>query len=180
MKLQWDADTNGEDIISVARFLQEDTISEANFDAMIAAQPNLSSANWDPANKPDLDQSQLDTITFMGIKYFVDEIRIATTFDEAVPGPSAPQPGDFNLDTQVEQQDLNLLLTNWGATTVPGTWTAPFDGLVDQSELNDLLSNWGAGVSGADALGAAETVVPEPATLGLLLLGGLAAMRRRQ
>jgi len=54
---------------------------------------------------------------------------------------------------------------------------------VDQSELNDLLANWGVGVTGAGQLGAAETVaplVPEPATLGLLLLGGLAAMRRRK
>ena len=90
------------------------------------------------------------------------------------------QAGDFNLDSQVEQTDLNLLLANWGASAVPPEWTADFDGLVDQSELNDLLANWGAGVSGADALGAAETVVPEPVTAGLLLLGGLAVLRRRR
>ncbi len=94
MKLEWDADTGGEDIISVARFLEADTLSEAAFDALIAAQPNLSSANWAEANKPNLTQGDLDTITFMGVKYFVDEIRIATTFDEAAP---IPEPATMGL-----------------------------------------------------------------------------------
>ncbi len=80
MKLEWDAEEGGEDIVSVARFLETDELTEANFDALIAAQPNLSSANWAEANKPDIDQSQLDTLTFMGLKYFVDEIRLGTSF----------------------------------------------------------------------------------------------------
>jgi len=91
-KIQWDADADGEDIITVVRFLEDETLDEAEFDALVAAQPNLSSANWDAANKPDLDQSQLDTITFMGLKFFVDEIRIGTNFDDVIGGgvPSAP------------------------------------------------------------------------------------------
>lgn len=88
VKIEWDADTNGEDIISVARFLEDEEITEAAFDAMIASKPNLTSANWAAANKPNLDQSQFDTLTFMGIKYFVDEIRFATTFGEAIGGSS--------------------------------------------------------------------------------------------
>ena len=89
-KIEWDADTGGEDIISVARFLETDTLNEAAFDALIGLKPGLSSANWDDANKPDLDQSQFDTINLSGTKFFVDEIRIATTFAEAlgVPEPS--------------------------------------------------------------------------------------------
>ena len=37
-----------------------------------------------------MDQSQFDTINLSGTKFFVDEIRIATTFAEAlgVPEPS--------------------------------------------------------------------------------------------
>ena len=85
-KIEWDADTGGEDIISLVRFLETEVLSEAGFDAVIAAQPNLSSANW-IANKPSLDQSQLDTITFMGIKFFVDEVRIGTTFGDVTPIP---------------------------------------------------------------------------------------------
>ena len=56
-KIEWDADTGGEDIISVVRFLEMDTLSETAFDTLIVAQPPLSSANWD-FNKPDLDQSR--------------------------------------------------------------------------------------------------------------------------
>ena len=92
MKIEWDADTGGEDIISVASFLETDTLSEANFDALIAAEPNRSSANW--TIKPNLDQSQLNTITFMGVKYFVDEIRLGTTFESVTP---IPEPGTIGL-----------------------------------------------------------------------------------
>jgi len=90
-KIEWDADTDGEDIISVARFLQTDELSEDAFEELIDATPNLSSANWDAASKPDLDQSQFDVLNIAGLKFFVDEIRIATTFEEAVPtGDSGP------------------------------------------------------------------------------------------
>ncbi len=82
-KIEWDADTGGEDVISVVRFLETDTLSEAAFDAMIAAQPNLSSANW-ASNKPDLDQSRFDTLNISGCKFFVDEIRIATGFADVM------------------------------------------------------------------------------------------------
>ena len=85
-KIEWDADTGGEDILSVVRFLETDTLSEAAFNALIAAQPALSSANW-ASNKPSLDQSQFDTLNFSGSKFFVDEIRIATSFGDAVPIP---------------------------------------------------------------------------------------------
>ena len=85
MKIEWDAD-GGADILSVVRFLEDDVMTEAAFDALIAATPNLSSANWDI--KPDIDQTTLDTLTFMGVKVFVDEIRLGTTFDDVtVPEP---------------------------------------------------------------------------------------------
>lgn len=80
MKLEWDAGANGEDIISLARFLEGEELSEAAFNAI-----NLSSADW--AIQPDIDQSQLDTITIAGIKYFVDEIRIVTSFGDVAPTP---------------------------------------------------------------------------------------------
>jgi len=60
-KIEWDADTGGEDIISVVRFLETDTLSKAAFDALITAQPALSSKNW-ASNKPNLDQSQFDSL----------------------------------------------------------------------------------------------------------------------
>ena len=85
-KIEWDADTGGEDIISVAVFLETDELTEAAFDAMIATLPPLSSANW-ASNKPNLDQSQFDLINISSLKFWVDEIRIGTTFADAVPEP---------------------------------------------------------------------------------------------
>lgn len=80
MKIEWDAGANGEDIVSVASFLEGEELSEAAFNAIA-----LSSASW--AIQPDIDQSTLDTLTIAGIKFFVDEIRIGTTFGDAVPVP---------------------------------------------------------------------------------------------
>jgi len=85
-KIEWDADTGGEDIISVVRFLETDELSEEAFNALIAAKPDLSSANW-AANKPNLDQSQFDTLNIAGTKFFVDELRIGTTFADVTPIP---------------------------------------------------------------------------------------------
>jgi|GEM_PF-1361669 len=88
------------DVISVVQFLSNDcTLTEAAFDARIAAQPLLSSANWPSAilsypgsgspfmatvYKPDLDQSLFDTVSIAGGKIFGDEIRIGTTFMDVV------------------------------------------------------------------------------------------------
>jgi hypothetical protein len=98
-KIEWQP--NGTpDVISVVQFLSNDsTLTEAAFDARIAAQPLLSSANW-PATilsypgsgipltvtvyKPDLDQSLFDTVSIAGGKIFGDEIRIGTTFMDVV------------------------------------------------------------------------------------------------
>ncbi len=100
-KIEWDADTNGEDIITVVRFLETNVLSEAAFDALVVAQPTLSSKNWpnavipadplNPANKPDLDQSQFDTLSLSSLKFFIDELRIGTTFGDVTPA-SAPIP----------------------------------------------------------------------------------------
>ena len=92
-KIEWDADTGGEDIISVVRFLETETLSEAAFDALILTQPDLSSKNWvagdwGGANKPDLDQSEFDTINISMLKFFIDEIRIGTTFTDVIPEPA--------------------------------------------------------------------------------------------
>jgi hypothetical protein len=85
-KIEWH--DGSPDVISVVRFLATDTLSEAAFNTAIAAQPNLSSANWS-GTKPDLDQSKFDTISLAGGKWFADEIRVSTTFGEVI-GVSPP------------------------------------------------------------------------------------------
>ncbi|MEO1498721.1 MAG: PEP-CTERM sorting domain-containing protein [Planctomycetota bacterium] len=80
------------------------------------------------------------------------------------------QEGDFNLDGSVDNADLNLLLNNWGAATVPPEWTGAFTPNVNNDELNALLNNWGTGTS---------VSVPEPTSLLILSVVGLAAGVRR-
>jgi len=143
MKLQWDAGADdgaggSYDIISVARFTETETLSEAAFDALITTQPNLSSANWAAANRPSLDQSQLDTITFMGVKNFVDEIRIGTTFADVTAG--GPPPELFELTIAEAMQPATGYKLSWESLagmryrvlSSPdlGTWT-PIPGLED-------------------------------------------------
>lgn len=111
-RIEWDADVDGEDIISVVRFLADETPSEEAFEDLIDAQPALSSANW-PSNKPDLDQALFDTLNFSGTKYFVDEVRIATTFEEAVPAPGSRPPCDTVCDSltveTIDEPGANVL-----------------------------------------------------------------------
>lgn len=86
-------------------------------------------------------------------------------------------PGDFNGDGEVSQDDLTLLLSNWGQNgSIPG-WTASdqLTGSVDQDELTLLLSNWGAAAGASATL----TLVPEPLSAAMATLLALSFTRRR-
>jgi hypothetical protein len=117
-KIEWDADAGGEDVITVVGFLETDTMSEKAFDALVALKPDLSSRNW-TANKPNLDQSQFDLLNIAGTKFFVDEIRIGTTFEDVMGGDPAkandPRPAAEEADVP---RDLVL---GWTAGTDAGT-----------------------------------------------------------
>ncbi len=93
--------------------------------------------------------------------------------------------GDYNDSGQVEQGDLDFVLSNWGDTDVSDVtgWTnfagLPGDsigGQVEQTELDLVLSNWGD-TAAPDFTGSA---VPEPATTALLAGVALTTLRRRR
>jgi hypothetical protein len=79
-------------------------------------------------------------------------------------------PGDINLDGLVDVADYDIWAANVGATNA--TWSQGDlngDGLVDVADYDIWAANVGATSS-----------APEPATMSLLVLGGIGAMLRRR
>ncbi|MEM7627153.1 MAG: PEP-CTERM sorting domain-containing protein [Planctomycetota bacterium] len=130
--------------------------------------------------------SQMNEITFdyIGFEnsegdfdYVIDNLSVFT-----LPAVSEGLIGDFSGDSFVGQDDLNLVLLNFGATVLPPGFdvsgldpeTSPdgFDGILGQNELNDVLLNFGNS--------APVVAVPEPTSLALLGLVGLGLVSRRR
>lgn len=88
--------------------------------------------------------------------------------------------GDANMDGKVNIQDLSVLGGSYGTTT-GATWAmgdSNYDGAVNIQDLSVLGGNYGADIA-LDSFGG-TAVVPEPATIGLLAIGGLALIRRKR
>jgi formylglycine-generating enzyme required for sulfatase activity len=86
-----------------------------------------------------------------------------------------PHPGDANNDGTVDVVDLGILAQDYGAAA-GATWAmGDFngDGAVDVTDLGILAENYGWA-------GAPAGAVPEPATMALLALGGLALLKRKR
>jgi hypothetical protein len=79
-----------------------------------------------------------------------------------VAGPSLL--GDYDNSGDVGLSDLNLVLFNWDASSVPGTWVNEIPvGTVGLGQLNGVLFNWGnTGVTAS---------VPEPSSFLLIVVG---------
>lgn len=78
--------------------------------------------------------------------------------------------GDYNADDIVSQADLDLILLNWGDTTLPDGWVASnqfTDDLISQNELDGVLLNWGntTPVLAAMIAASASTLVASAASI---------------
>ena len=85
--------------------------------------------------------------------------------------------GDANLDGKVNSLDFTALASHFGQTGdawVQGDFN--YDGKVNALDFNALASNFGSVLPDAPLPG---TLVPEPSVLGLMLLTGTFAIRRR-
>lgn len=128
------------------------------------------------SHRYSLDELRIAGFDGQEVEYAVIDVNGIEAIGEGQLEPPTFCPGDFNGDGAVDNGDLNLLLANWGTSVppAPAGWGgfAPTGPTVDNDELNLLLANWGKGTTGAP--------VPEPTTLVLAALAGLAATRRRR
>lgn len=86
----------------------------------------------------------------------------------------ATETPDLNGDGYVDIEDMDILLANWGDVAAgPAGGDANDDGIVNSIDLQIVTDAWGGGP-------AAGLQVPEPGTLALLMVGGLALGRRRR
>jgi hypothetical protein len=96
--------------------------------------------------------------------------------------------GDLNLDGRVDQTDLNTFSANWGQSN--RTWSSADlngDDIVDLFDFFLLAPHWGWGVPGGLAPATVvldgvtySTLIPEPATLGVLFGVGVLGLSRRR
>jgi len=88
-----------------------------------------------------------------------------------------PLAGDLDGDGFVGIGDLNIVLGNWNQNVPPANPLADpsGDGFVGIDDLNEVLGNWNAGTPPNS-----NAAIPEPASLVLLALGGLASLQRRR
>ena len=126
----------------------------------------LDEVRWNPHRPWDDEWDVRSTVVVDNI-YAGDAANPAIKYDLVA--------GDANADQVVDSLDLTDLATNWGRTG-DAEWEHGdfnFDWTVDILDLTDMATNWGNDDSGA------PVEVPEPATMALLSLAGVALLRKR-
>jgi hypothetical protein len=88
-------------------------------------------------------------------------------------------PADANLDGTIDSLDFNALASNFNSSTDVFWQHGDFnnDGTVNMLDFNILATDFGQSVPAAPVLG---TLVPEPASMGLIALSAVGVMRRRR
>ena len=140
----------------------------------------------DPEDEENIDIPTVITInapvdsgwTFGGLEHFDDTIVLKNLTATSV----VLVEGDANGDQVVDIDDLNIFKAQFG-----GEWNSVVnedpdfddDGLVTLADFAIIRANWG-GSSGAPTVPSDLSATPEPATMTVLVFGGLLVLRRRR
>ncbi len=84
--------------------------------------------------------------------------------------------GDATFDAVVDIRDAFVMNAAWGGLDALCDFND--DGIIDEADAGLLRTHWGT--DWTEVAGASPTSVPEPATLGLLLIGVWGLRRRRR
>jgi len=137
------------------------------------------STSWETPSMP----AMADVEAFLAFADLIEnttpdgiETRVIGYCAQNIDFGTIPAPGDADLDGDVDDDDLSLLLANWGqdVTSRPddgwgaGEFTAAAP--VNDDDLSLLLANW----TGAGSIG-----VPEPGATAVLLAAAMSVFRRR-
>jgi hypothetical protein len=158
---------------------------------------NIGGVTYDPDDPGDLSLADISITTSAGM---VLEEGFTLAWSEYIEDPNMDgeefiyltltgvstglvvedQEGDATGDLAVDEADMAVLLAQFGSE-YDTTLTADFngDGYVDIADFVILRANWGAGTTPPSASELPSTT-PEPATMTMLALGGLMALRRRR
>ena len=88
----------------------------------------------------------------------------------AIATPSSGLPGDYNQDGAVNAADYTVWRNNLGSTAMLPNDPSP--GMVTQEDYDTWKTHFGQ-TAGSGAIGNASAAVPEPPTLGLLILASV-------
>ena len=120
-------------------------------------------ATYDVDEDGDVDEDDL-------IFHVTTLLEYDTDGDDVVDGQGTFR-GDFNADGSVNGTDLSIMSGNFGGAAGFAGGNANCDTTVNGTDLSILSSTFGSVVTAA---------VPEPVTMSLLSLGGVALLRRRK
>ncbi len=115
---------------------------------------------------------------FLRVSGTLDAVQVYT-LELGLDEPIVVIDGDYNASGDVEQEDLDLILQNWGVPfeLVSAGWVSqrPEEGIVDQAELDAVLQNWGDNASPGFSPGA----LPEPGVV-VAAAGAFVVVSRRR